>query len=93
MKNNWYLYIIRCKDNSLYTGITTDVDARFNRHCEGVGAKYLRGKDPLTLEFHTTAGNRSDASKLEYKIKKLPKSEKEQIIKDKTIPNFLLKNS
>lgn len=86
--NNWFIYIIRCKNNSLYTGITTDVERRFNEHCNGEGAKFLRGKGPLKLEFHTKIGNRSDASKIEYFVKKLSKQEKENIIK-KGISNLL----
>lgn len=80
-KDNWSLYLIRCKDNSLYTGITTDVTRRFSEHTEGkTGAKYLRGKGPLSLVFHKVVGNRSEASKMEIKVKKLSKSEKEKLI-------------
>lgn len=82
IKDIWHLYLIRCKNNSLYTGITTDVGRRFKMHCNGEGAKYLRGKGPLTLEFNVKVGSKSEALKLEYRIKRLPKNKKEMIIKE-----------
>ena len=86
MKNSsWYLYIIRTKFGTLYTGITTDVDKRFKTHLDGKGAKFLRGKAPLTLEFSVEAGNKSSASKLEIRIKKLTKAKKEKLILDKPL--------
>jgi len=82
---SWNLYMIRCGDGSLYTGITTDVPRRLREHenndNKNKGAKALRGKQPLTLAYQISAGNRSDALKLEYKIKQLGKAAKEQIIK------------
>jgi len=79
-EGTWFLYLIRCKDGSLYTGITTDVDRRFAEHQSGKGAKYLRGKTPLTLVFQQKIGSRSAALKAEASIKKLSKVEKEAII-------------
>jgi len=76
----WFLYLIRCKDGALYTGITTNVDRRFAEHQSGKGAKYLRGKAPLTLVFQQKIGSRSAALKAEASIKKLPKADKETII-------------
>jgi len=76
----WFLYLIRCKDGALYTGITTDVDRRFIEHQSGKGAKYLRGKTPLTLVFQQKVGSRSAALKAEASIKKLSKADKEIII-------------
>jgi len=76
----WFLYLIRCKDGALYTGITTDVDRRFAEHQSGKGAKYLRGKAPLTLAFQQKIGSHSAALKAEASIKKLSKAEKEAII-------------
>ncbi len=73
--------MIRCADNSLYTGITTDVERRLREHQTGKGAKYLKTRRPLKLVFHQPAGDRSQASKLEYAIKQLPKSKKEQIVR------------
>jgi len=76
----WFLYLICCKDGALYTGITTDVDRRFAEHQSGKGAKYLRGKAPLTLVFQQKLGSHSAALKVEASIKKLSKADKEIII-------------
>ncbi len=76
----WYLYIIRCKGNVLYTGITTDVQRRFSEHQAGKGAKFLRGKTPLELVYSQEAGNHSQALKLEFWLKKQPKISKEKMI-------------
>ena len=81
-KAEWYLYMIRCHDGTLYTGISNDVTRRFEKHQEMVkqGAKYLRGRDPLELVFQKKIGSKSSALKMEQKIKKLSKSQKEIII-------------
>ena len=76
----WYIYMIRCKGDVLYTGITTDVQRRFKEHESGKGAKFLRGKAPLQLVYQQQVGNHSDALKTELKIKKLSKLEKEAMI-------------
>lgn len=76
----WYVYMIRCDDNSLYTGITTDLNRRFCEHKEGRGAKYTRNKKPIEISTFFILNDRSEASKLEYFIKKLSKSEKEFLI-------------
>ncbi len=78
----WYLYLIRCADNSLYTGITTDLDRRFAEH-EQQGkqcARYLRGKGPLTLVFSCPVGTQSEATRLEIQIKKQSKAFKEDLV-------------
>jgi putative endonuclease len=75
----WYLYMVRCRDGKLYTGIATDIDRRFTEHQSGKGAKYLRGRGPLRLAFKQKIGRRSSALKMERLVKKLPKSEKERI--------------
>jgi len=73
--------MIRCGDGSLYTGITTDVARRFGEHLAGnTGSKYLRGRAPLELVLEHVVGDRSRASKIEYRIKKLSRSEKEKIV-------------
>ncbi len=77
---NWFLYIIECCNKTLYTGITTDVDRRFEEHSSGKGAKFLRGKAPLTKLFSVKAGDRSSASKWEIKIKKLSREQKKRLI-------------
>ncbi|MDE0732663.1 MAG: GIY-YIG nuclease family protein [Gammaproteobacteria bacterium] len=89
VEKQWYLYIVRSGDGSLYTGITLDVSRRFDEH-RGVGgatykgAKSLRGKEPLSLVFQQIVGNRSRASQFEYKVKKLRRIEKEALV-DKTL--------
>lgn len=82
MSNNWYVYIIRCSDNSLYTGVTTDVSRRLQEHrAQGDRtAKYLRGKSPLKLVLQLQVVNKSIALKLEKQIKSLSKLEKEKLI-------------
>ena len=79
----WYLYLVRCSNSSLYTGIATDVVRRFAEHAaQGKqSAKYLRGKDPLTLVFTVEIGSRAEASRLEMKLKRLSKAKKELLVK------------
>ena len=76
----WYLYILRCKDGSLYTGITTDVEKRMEAHQAGKGAKYTRGRGPLELVYREACGDHSDALKRELEIKRLPREEKLKLI-------------
>jgi putative endonuclease len=83
--HDWYLYLIRCRDGSLYTGITTDVARRFAEH-QGKrvgGAKYLKGRGPLALVLRRKVGSRSVALRVEQKVKKMPKTKKEKLIKDR----------
>ncbi len=80
----WYLYLIRCRDGSLYTGITIDIERRFAEHQSGKGSKYLRGRCPLTLVFKEKVGSKNQALAVENKIKKLTKAQKEEVIKDET---------
>ncbi len=75
----WYLYMVRCAGTALYTGIATDVARRFGQHQEGKGAKYLRGKGPLQLVFAVEAGSRAQASRMEAKLKRLDRCDKEAI--------------
>ncbi len=75
------LYILRCADGSLYTGIATDVDKRLAEHVSGIrGAKYLRGRGPLELVFSAAAGDRAAASRLEYRVKQLTRTQKLQLV-------------
>jgi putative endonuclease len=88
----WYLYMLRCGDTSLYTGITTDVNRRLKEHQDGSpkGAKSLRGKGPLTLVFCEEMSDQSMALKAEYKIKQLSKTCKEHLVAGQTsIQNVL----
>ena len=78
----WHLYIIRCGDDTFYTGITTDVARRFDEHaCGGPrAAKYLRGRGPLRLVAQVKVGNRTKAARLEYRVKALTRTEKKRIV-------------
>ena len=80
VENSWYLYILRCKDNTLYTGITTDVEKRLDAHRSGKGAKYTRGRVPLELVYREACESHSDALKRELEIKSLTRQEKEKLI-------------
>ncbi|MDR4504235.1 MAG: GIY-YIG nuclease family protein [Candidatus Scalindua sp.] len=89
MNNNtmkyWFLYLIRCKHGRLYTGITTDVERRFEEHKSSnkKGSKYLRGKAPLELVMKKKIGSRGLALKIEVNVKKLPKFKKEMLVAGK----------
>ncbi|MBV1900168.1 MAG: GIY-YIG nuclease family protein [Kordiimonadaceae bacterium] len=79
---DWTLYIIRCGDDSLYTGITNDLDRRLENHRIGKGAKYTRGRGPLELIYSETHPDRSSASKREIAVKKLSKLQKLHLSND-----------
>ena len=79
----WYLYILRCGDGSLYTGIAPDVEKRLALHRAGKGAKYTRGRGPLTLVHTEEFPDRAEASRREYAIKQLKKQDKEALIAKK----------
>ena len=81
MANTWKLYILRCGDGSLYTGITTDVQKRLAAHRSGKGAKYTRGRGPLELVYSEKCGSHSDALRRELEIKRLTREEKETLIR------------
>ena len=82
---DYSLYILRCADGSLYTGIALDVEQRIREHAEGArGAKYLRGRGPLTLEFSERLGDRGTAQQAEIRVKRLPRAGKERLIAGKT---------
>ena len=76
----WVLYIIRCNDNSMYTGITTDLQRRLSSHLKGTGAKYTKGKGPFEILHTEQYNNRSEASKREYQVKKLTLQKKLDLI-------------
>jgi len=78
--SSWSVYLLRCGDGSLYTGIATDVSRRIAEHEEGEkGAKYLRGRGPLDLIFQLEIGDRSLAAKIEHRVKQFPKEYKEDL--------------
>lgn len=78
--SDWSVYLIRCGQGQLYTGISNDVERRFEQHKQGRGAKFTRGRGPLHLEFFQEVGDRSLASRLEWRIKKLHRRDKERLI-------------
>ena len=82
--SSWFLYMIRCGDGSLYTGITTDMERRLREHSGAAGskrgAKSLRGKQPLALVYQTQLQNRSEAQQMEYIVKQLSKIEEESLV-------------
>jgi len=79
--SDFSLYILRCADGSLYTGIAVDVEQRLREHESGVrGAKYLRGRGPLTLEFNRPVGDRSAAQSAEHHVKRLDRRQKEDLL-------------
>ena len=84
--NDYSLYIVRCAGGTLYTGIAADVAKRFAEHQGGKrGAKYLRGRGPLELVFAESAGDRARASRLEYRVKKLSRTEKLALIEGRVV--------
>ena len=80
-KTQYSVYIVRCADDTYYTGISADVDRRIAEHENSPrGAKYLKGRTPLTLVYSAAIGDRSAASRVEYRIKQLHRRDKEALI-------------
>jgi len=78
----YYVYIVECRDGSLYTGWTVDLDKRIARHNEGKGAKYTRARQPVVLRYSEEAADKSEACKKEYMIKLLSRSDKLKLINE-----------
>ena len=79
--SNWNVYIVRCSDGSLYTGIARDVEARVSQHNSGAGARYTRSRLPVKLVYREPAADRSAALKREYAIKRLSAKDKRRLIR------------
>lgn len=77
-----YTYILECKDHTLYTGYTTDLERRLKVHNNGKGAKYTRVRRPVKLVYHEIFDNKSEALKREYALKQLTRKQKLALIKD-----------
>lgn len=77
---SWTVYMLRCRDGSLYTGITDDLDRRVKAHNGGKGAKYTKGRGPVTVVYTEECPDKGTALKREYAIKQLRKSEKEALL-------------
>lgn len=75
-----FVYIVECADGTYYTGYTTDVERRVGEHNAGTGARYTRGRTPVTLIYTETYGTKSDAMSREYAIKQLRRRQKERLI-------------
>ncbi len=87
--SEWYVYMARCSDESLYTGITKDVERRIEEHngMDLSGARYTRTRRPVRLVYHEILKTRSEAAKREFEIKRLSKEEKEALVKSAGIRN------
>lgn len=83
MGNKHYVYMLRCKDDSLYTGYTTDVEKRIKLHESGKGAKYTRGRGPFQLVYKEELTTKSAALQREHAIKKLQRKDKVELINGK----------
>lgn len=80
---SYFVYILKCNDGSLYTGITTDIAKRLDEHnTKDTGAKYTKARRPVKLIYEESSQNRSSASKREYEIKKLSRLKKFQLIEN-----------
>ena len=83
MNKPWHLYLLLCRNGSYYAGITTDVDARFQAHLRGRGARYTRANPPLQLLGSRRYPDRASAARAEWVIKQLPKERKLAFLLDK----------
>ncbi len=82
--NIWHVYMVRCSDGTLYTGITNDLENRIEAHNSGRdGARYTRSRRPVKLVYSEQAGSKSSAARLEYRIKKLPRGKKDALVRNK----------
>lgn len=87
MEKQWILYILECKDGTLYTGITDDLSRRLSAHREGKGAKYTRGRAPLTLRYTERCESHSHALRREIQMKRLPRGQKLKLCEEYTAPD------
>ena len=76
----WVCYLLRCADDTLYCGITNDMEKRLAAHNAGEGAKYTRGRLPVSVVYSESCADKSSALKREMKIKRLPRSAKQALI-------------
>lgn len=88
----WHLYLVRCGDGSLYTGISNDVARRLEAHRCGRGARYLKGRGPLVLARKLRVGSRGDALRVERQVKRMKREQKEKLIAGKIRLKDILKN-
>lgn len=76
-----YIYIIECKDGTLYTGWTVNIEKRLEKHNAGIGAKYTKSRFPVTLRYFEEYSSKEEAMKREWQIKKLKRSKKLELFK------------
>jgi putative endonuclease len=76
----WSVYVVRCRDGTLYTGITTDPDRRLSEHNRGCGCAYTRSRLPVSLVYLEPAENRSHALRREHAIKRMSRAEKDSLV-------------
>ena len=79
---DWTVYILRCADGTLYTGITNDLERRISEHQSGQGAKYTRGRGPFELVFNEPYRNRAEASRREIEVKSMKRAQKLKLVTD-----------
>ncbi|MDH5437054.1 MAG: GIY-YIG nuclease family protein [Gammaproteobacteria bacterium] len=80
---DWFVYILQCRDKTFYTGVTTDIGRRLHEHNEtSLGAKYTRSRRPVKLVYLVDCNSRSDATRLEYKVRKLSRLDKINLIEN-----------
>ena len=85
MEKRYFVYIVRCKDNTLYTGFTTDVPKRLHAHNAGKGAKYTRSRRPVTLVYTEECSSKAEALRREAAIKRLPRGKKQLLVQQELL--------
>ena len=83
---SWYVYMLRCRDGSLYTGYTDDPERRLATHNSGTGAKYTRNRLPVVKVYEECFADKSEAMRREAAIKRLKKAQKEALVNEKEMP-------
>jgi putative endonuclease len=83
---SWFVYVVRCRDGTLYTGISTDVEARIARHNDGTGARYTRARRPVRLLYTERKRTRANALRREAAIKSLTRAEKIDLVGERGAP-------
>lgn len=86
--DRWFVYIARCSDGSLYTGIARDVPQRIAAHNAGKGARYTRGRGPLAVCAQRRCASKGDALRLEWAVKQLPRPDKETLLLGRRLASF-----
>ena len=89
----WYLYIIRCSDGTLYTGVAQDIAARLRAHAAGRGARYTRGRGPFELYAKRRCADKGAALSLEYAVKQLSRADKLRLSAPRALARFARKHA